>query len=62
LVSKHIVVVPKTEHADRLKENFFCFDFKLDHHDEEHIRPLDKGLRTIDPFVIPSWHGVPVFS
>jgi len=62
LLSKNIVVIPKSERAERIKENFHCFDFKLDHEDNNKIKTLDKGLRCIDTYIIPSWHGVPAFD
>jgi len=44
-----VVVIPKTEKIERLKENFFIYDFKLEEQDINDIRKLDSGIRTIDP-------------
>ncbi len=41
LIEQNIVVVSKTTHLERMKENFNIFDFKLDSNDMELIKSLD---------------------
>ncbi|MBR1516976.1 MAG: aldo/keto reductase [Bacteroidales bacterium] len=43
LVQSDIVIIPKTTHAERMKENIELFDFRLSDEDMEAIRRLDKG-------------------
>lgn len=48
------VVIPKSSHPERIKENFEIFDFKLDAKDLAEIKKLDRNLRTCwDPTNIP---------
>lgn len=41
-LQRGIVVIPKSVHADRMKENFDVFDFELSAEDMEQIAALDK--------------------
>lgn len=43
LVQNNIVVIPKSVHVDRMKQNFAIFDFKLDNSDMETISAMDQG-------------------
>lgn len=48
------VPLPKSTHADRIKENFEIFDFKLDASDMAKLKKLDCNMRTCwDPTIIP---------
>ena len=48
-VQRGTAVVPKTVHADRLKENLAIFDFDLSPGDMETLSGLDRGRRFNDP-------------
>ena len=43
LVQKGIIVIPKTTHIDRMKENIEIFDFELSEEDLKDIQTLDTG-------------------
>jgi len=48
------VPLPKSTHADRIKQNYEIFDFKLDDDDMTKLKALDKNLRTCwDPTNVP---------
>lgn len=48
------VVLPKTVHAERLRDNIDVFDFSLDDKDRKKLKGLNKGLRTCwNPTYIP---------
>jgi diketogulonate reductase-like aldo/keto reductase len=54
LVEQDFVVLPKSVHEERIKENIDIFDFKLDKDDLAKIKDLDKNLRTCwDPTHVP---------
>ena len=45
-----LAAIPKTQHPDRMAENFAVFDFVLDQQDIASIQELDRGVRTgFDP-------------
>jgi diketogulonate reductase-like aldo/keto reductase len=46
LVQNGIVVIPKTTHSERMRENIALFDFELDASDMAAIRALDTGRRV----------------
>lgn len=46
LVNKGLVVLPKSVHPERIKENFEIFDFKLDADDADEIKQLEANYRT----------------
>ena len=52
------VVIPKTMHPDRLKENFEVFDFGLEANEMEILRSFDKATPLIgnpqDPVTVAS--------
>ena len=43
LLSKNMVIIPKSENLERLKQNIDLFDFELTPKDLEKIETLDKG-------------------
>lgn len=45
-IDNGFVVLPKTTHEKRLKENFDVFDFKLDATDMKQLKKLEKNYRT----------------
>ncbi|HHY74811.1 MAG TPA: aldo/keto reductase [Bacillus bacterium] len=45
-LDKSVVTIPKSIHADRIKENADIFDFQLDESDIEEINALNKNERT----------------
>lgn len=47
LIQRHIAVIPKSVHKERMKENMDVFDFRLTGEDMEAIRSLDTGKSTI---------------
>jgi len=54
LLEKGLVVIPKSTHPERIKENIEIFDFKLDEEDMKKLSKLDKNLRTCwDPTLVP---------
>lgn len=49
-----VVVIPKSVHADRIRENAAVFDFSLDVDDLRALDALDEGFRTSwDPTAVP---------
>lgn len=43
LIQRGVVVIPKSIHKDRLKQNFEVFNFELTNEDMQNIKMLDKG-------------------
>ena len=43
LTQENVIVIPKSTHKERMKENFEIFDFELSNDDMETLRSLDKG-------------------
>ena len=53
-VQNNIVVIPKSKHAERIKENAGVFDFKINEVDMKALDSLNKNLRTCwDPTDVP---------
>ena len=46
-LQREIITIPKTVHADRIKENLAIWDFALSKHDMEMIEKLDIGYSEI---------------
>ena len=43
LISRHMVIIPKSSNIDRLKQNINLFNFELDKEDIKNIEKLEKG-------------------
>ena len=43
-IQNNVIVIPKTSHIDRMKENFEVFDFILDENDIQEIKNLDQKI------------------
>lgn len=43
-IQNNVIVIPKTSHIERMKENFEIFDFVLDNNDIGKIKKLDKKI------------------
>ena len=46
LIQRHVVVIPKSVHKDRIIENIAIFDFELSRSDMDAIRTLDQGASS----------------
>ena len=44
-IERHIAVIPKSSHAERMRSNLDLFDWSLDAEDKKQIETLDQGLR-----------------
>ncbi|EFP60431.1 aldo/keto reductase [Erysipelotrichaceae bacterium AF15-26LB] len=50
-----VVVIPKSVHEDRMKQNFDIFDFSLSENDMEEISKMDTGHSEIVNHFDPHW-------
>lgn len=64
LIQRHIAVIPKSVHKERMRENMDVFDFRLTDEDMKAIRSLDTGKSTIydemDPHVAMAIAGIKI--
>ncbi len=58
-IQRNTVVIPKSSHPERIKENIDIFDFELSESDMREIAGLERGLRLVDPY---QWGQVPYFD
>lgn len=54
-IQRGVVVIPKSVHEDRIKQNFDVFDFSLTAEDMDQIRTLDLGHSEIVDHFDPQW-------
>jgi 2,5-diketo-D-gluconate reductase A len=43
-IQNNVIVIPKSSHIERMKENFEVFDFILDENDIQKIKDLDQKI------------------
>lgn len=54
-LQREVVVIPKTVHEDRLRQNFDVFDFMLSEEDMNKIKAMDIGHSEIVNHFDPPW-------
>ncbi len=54
-MQRGVVVIPKSVHADRIKQNFDVFDFSLAQEDMDKIKTMDIGHSEIVNHFDPQW-------
>ena len=54
-IQRGVVVIPKTIHEDRMKQNFDIFDFALSTEDMDQIKTMDIGHSEIVNHFDPQW-------
>lgn len=58
-VQRNTVVIPKSTHRERIKENIDIFDFEISKKEMEAIASLERGQRLVDPY---EWGKIPYFG
>jgi diketogulonate reductase-like aldo/keto reductase len=58
-VQRRTIVIPKSTHPKRIKENIDVFDFELSENEMRTVAGLERGLRLVDPY---KWGKVPYFD
>jgi diketogulonate reductase-like aldo/keto reductase len=58
-MQRETIVIPKSTHSGRIKENIEVFDFVLSDTDMDAIARLDRHQRLVDPYV---WGKIPYFD
>lgn len=58
-MQRNTVVIPKSTHLERIKENIDVFDFELSESDMNVLGALDRKLRFVDPY---EWGKIPYFD
>ena len=61
-LSQNHVVIPKSSHFERLKENIEALDFRMEEKDIESINELDRDFRVFDPMKGSLKYDVPLFN
>ncbi|KAL4465859.1 hypothetical protein ABPG74_004096 [Tetrahymena malaccensis] len=62
LIQQGISVIPKTEKAFRLKENFDSINIVLEQNDIQELKKLDINHRTIQPATFQPFQFIPIFD
>lgn len=58
-LERSTIVIPKSTHSERLRENIDLFSFSLTPKNKEALASLEQRHRYVDPF---EWWGVPYFD
>ncbi|MBI3573452.1 aldo/keto reductase [Candidatus Kaiserbacteria bacterium] len=58
-IERNTIVIPKSTHPERIRENADVFDFVLSEKDMQEIATLDRHLRFVDPY---EWGKIAYFS
>ena len=58
-IQRQIIVIPKSDHPDRIKINLEIFDFELSQVEMDALSKLDRRFRYTNP---QSWWGFPYFD
>jgi len=58
-IGRNTVVIPKSVHLQRIKENFDIFNFELSQEDQNKIEELNRNHRFVNPV---EWWGIPYFE
>ena len=58
-IQRQTVVIPKSTHKERIKENIDVFDFELSEEEMKEIVALDRNLRFVNPYI---WWEIPYYG